>query len=136
MNPTPLYISRDDHAKLRLLLATALYSNANAARQKLREELDRAAILDPAAIPADVVTMESAVEFEDLATGEIDEYTITFPERANIEHKSISILAPIGTALIGARVGDLVKWPTPGGVRQLKVRRVTAPAAPAVPMTY
>ena len=136
MNPTPLYISRDDHAKLHLLLATALYSNANAARQKLREELDRAAVLDPAAIPAGVVTMESAVEIEDLATGEIDEYTITFPERADIEHKSISILAPIGTALIGARVGDLVKWPTPGGVRQLKVRRVPAPAAPAVPMAY
>lgn len=125
MNHTPIYISRDDHAKLRLLLSTALYSNGNSALQKLREELDRAAIIDPAAIPLDIVTMESTVEYEDLRSGEIEEYTITFPDRADIELKRVSILAPIGTALIGCRVGDLVNWTTPGGIRQLKVRRVT-----------
>lgn len=138
MNHTPIYISRDDYAKLRLLLATALHSSATAALQKLREELDRAAVIDPAAFPADVVTMDSTVEFEDLGTSEIEEYTITFPDRAAIERKRISILAPIGTALIGCRVGDIVKWSTPGGIRQLKVRRVTAPspssaASPAAP---
>jgi regulator of nucleoside diphosphate kinase len=68
------------------------------------------------------------VEFEDLGTGEVEEYTITFPERANVEKKRLSILAPIGTALIGYRVGDLVSWSTPGGVRQLKIRRVNVPA--------
>jgi regulator of nucleoside diphosphate kinase len=127
MNHTPIYISRDDYTKLRLLLATALYSNSNGALQKLREELDRAAIIDTTAFPADVVTMESTVEFEDLATSEIEEYTITFPDRADVERKRISILAPIGTALIGCRVGDIVKWTTPGGIRQLKVRRVALP---------
>ena len=71
--------------------------------------------------------MEASVEFEDLGTNEIEDYTITFPDRADIARKRISILAPIGTALIGCRVGDTVKWSTPGGVRQLKVRRVTAP---------
>ena len=131
MNHAPIYITRDDNSKLRLLLATALYSNANAALRKLRDELDRAAIIDSAAIPTGVVTMDSRVEFEDLQTGEIEEYTITFPDRANIEEKRLSILAPIGTALIGYREGDLVSWTTPGGVRQLKIRRVTAPA-PAV----
>lgn len=129
MNFSPIYISRDDHAKLRLLLTTALYSNHNTALQKLREELDRAAIIDPAAFPSDVVTMDSTVEFEDLGTGEVEAYTITFPERANLEQRRISILAPIGTALIGCRVGDLVSWTTPGGIRQLKVRRVAPPAA-------
>jgi len=133
MNHTPIYISRDDYSKLRLLIATALYSNASAALTKLRDELDRAAVIDPAAFPADVVTMNSTVEFEDLGTGEIEEYTITFPESANIERSRISILAPIGTALIGCRVGDLVKWTTPGGIRQLKVRSVTA-AAPDLDM--
>jgi regulator of nucleoside diphosphate kinase len=134
MNHTPIYIARDDYTKLRLLLTTALHSNANTALQKLREELDRAAVIDPAAFPADVVTMESTVRFEDLATSEVEEYTITFPDRADIERKRISILAPIGTALIGCRVGDIVKWTTPGGIRQLKVRRVTQPAASAVPV--
>lgn len=130
MNHTPIYISRDDYMKLRLLLATALYSNGNTALQKLRDELDRAAVLDPATFPSDVVTMEASVEFEDLGTSELEEYTITFPDRANVEQKRLSILAPIGTALIGCRVGDVVSWTTPGGMRQLKVRRVT-PAADA-----
>ena len=135
MNHTPIYISRYDYTKLRLLLSTALYSRAhNAALQKIREELDRATVIDPAAFPIDVVTMDSTVELEDLSTGEIEEYTITFPDRADVERKRISILAPIGTALIGCRVGDIVKWSTPGGIRQLKVRRVAAPAAPFVPV--
>ncbi len=127
MNHTPIYISRDDNSKLRLLIATALHSNGSTALARLRDELDRAAVVDSAAIPADVVTMNSTVAFEDLGTGEIEEYTITFPEMAEVERHRISILAPIGTALIGCRVGDLVKWSTPGGIRQLKVRRVTAP---------
>lgn len=131
MNHTPIYISRDDYSKLRLLIATALRSNASAALAKLRDELDRAAVIDPAVFPADVVTMNSKVEFEDLGTSEIEEYTITFPENADIERSRISILAPIGTALIGCRVGDIVKWSTPGGLRELKVRRVSAPAAEA-----
>jgi regulator of nucleoside diphosphate kinase len=134
MNHTPIYISRDDYAKLRLLLATALHSNGNAALHKLREELDRAAVIDPAAFPADIVTMESTVQFEDLGTSEVEEYTITFPDRANVEKNRLSILAPIGTALIGCRVGDIVNWATPGGIRQLKVRRVT-PRAPEPAIT-
>lgn len=131
MNHTPIYISRDDYSKLRLLITTALYSRTSSQFAKLRDELDRATVIDPAAFPADVVTMNSTVMFEDLGTGEIEEYTITFPERANVEHRRISILAPIGIALIGCRVGDIVKWSTPGGLRQLKVRRVTAPTAEA-----
>jgi regulator of nucleoside diphosphate kinase len=133
MNHTPLYISRFDYTKLRQLLATALYSRAgNLALRNLRDELDRAVVIDPAAFPADVVTMDSAVEFEDLETGEIEEYTITFPERADVDAGRMSILAPIGTALIGCRMGSIVKWSTPGGIRELKIRRVTSPAtAPA-----
>ncbi len=130
MNHTPIYISRDDHSKLRRLLATALYSPVGMGSfRKLREELDRAVVIDPAAFPDGVVTMDSTVVFEDLATGEIKEYAITFPEHADVDRKRISILAPIGTAFIGCRVGDSVKWPTPGGIRELKIRRVTAPAA-------
>lgn len=136
MNHTPIYISRDDYSKLRLLIATAPYSDASKALATLRNELDRAAVIDPSAFPADVVTMNSTVEFEDLGTSEIEEYTITFPENADVANHRISVLAPIGTALIGCRVGDIVKWSTPGGIRRLKVRRVTAPvphtATPAI----
>lgn len=130
MNHTPIYISPEDNSKLRLLIATALYSRTSAALSKLRHELDRALVIDPADFPGDVVTMNSTVEFEDLGTSEIEEYTITFPECADVVCHRISILAPIGIALIGCRVGDIVKWSTPGGIRKLKVRRV-APPAPA-----
>lgn len=135
MNPTPIYITQPDHAKLRLLLATALSHNPNAAHQKLREELDRAVVIDPSAMPADVVTMESNVEFEDVETHEVENYIISFPERANVEEKRLSILAPIGTALIGYRVGEVVSWSTPGGVRQLKIRRVNPPVLDSAPST-
>ena len=136
MNHTPITLTREDYAKLRLLITTALHSNKSAALQKLREELDRAAVIDSAAMPAGVVTMDSTVEFEDLGTGEIEEYTLTFPDRADVEQKRLSILAPIGTALIGYRVGDLVKWSTPGGVRQLKIRRVTVAAPEPAPAAF
>lgn len=130
MNHTPIYLSRYDYTKLRLLLSTALYSRtAQPTLRNLRAELDRAAVIDPAAFPAGVVTMDSRVEFEDVETGEIEAYTITFPERADVDAGRMSVLAPIGTALIGCRVGDLVQWSTPGGIRRLKVRSVTPPLA-------
>jgi len=133
MNTTPIYINRTDYAKLRLLLTTALYSNVSSAMRTLRDELDRAAVVDPEAMPPGVVTLESSVEFEDLSTSEVEEYTLTFPERARVEEKRLSILAPIGIALIGCRVGDVVQWATPGGLRQLKIRRVTPPASESTP---
>ena len=126
MNTPAIHISTDDHAKLRLLVST-LSTTSNPAIEKLRQEIDRAVVLDPAALPKDIVTLNSRVEFVDVATGEVEAYTLTMPERADVEQKRLSILAPIGTALIGFRQGDEVNWSTPGGVRQLKIRQVTQP---------
>lgn len=128
MTLTPIYLSREDHAKLRLLLASISSSSTHRTLHKLREELDRAVVVDSTEIPADVVALDATVEYEDLATGEVEAYTLTLPERARVEEQRLSILAPIGTALIGCRVGDVVNWSTPGGDRQLRIRRVT-PAA-------
>ncbi|RXK54991.1 nucleoside diphosphate kinase regulator [Oleiharenicola lentus] len=128
MNPTPLYITRDDHNRLHLLINAALRTSRSAALEKLRGELDRAVVIDPAAVPPDIVTMGSTVKIEDLYTSEIEEYTLTYPDRADIAAGRLSILAPIGTALIGFREGSIVDWPTPGGIRRLKIHRVTQPA--------
>lgn len=127
-NHSTIYITRDDHAKLRLLITSASAPRGSHSLNQLSEELDRANLIDPSAVPPGIVTLESRVEYEDVDTGEIEEYTITFPERANLEEKRISILAPIGLALLGCRVGDVVRWTTPGGVRSLKVRRSTPPS--------
>lgn len=126
MNTPAIHISTDDHAKLRLLVSS-LSTTSSPAIEKLRQELNRAVVLDAATLPKDIVTLNSHVEFEDVATGEVEAYTLTMPERADVEQKRLSILAPIGTALIGFRQGDEVSWSTPGGVRQLKIRQVTQP---------
>lgn len=125
MNHSSIYLSREDHTKLRLLLAAISSGGHSSTLHKLRAELDRAVIVDSADFPADVVTLDSSVEYEDLTTGEIETYTLTLPERANVEQHRLSILAPVGTALIGCRVRDVVTWSTPGGVRQLLIRNVT-----------
>lgn len=133
MNNQPIYVTREDYSKLRLLIeAIAGPTVGGKPIQKLRAELDRAMVVDPSAIPPTVVTMNSRVEIEDLSTGEVDDYILTFPERANVEQKMLSVLAPIGTAILGYREGDEVSWSTPGGIRQLKIRRVVQPDATAV----
>lgn len=131
MTLAPIHLSREDHAKLRLLLASISSSSMHRTLHKLRDELDRAIVVDSTDFPTDVVALDSTVEYEDLATGEVEAYTLTLPERARVEERRISILAPIGTALIGYRVGDVVNWSTPGGERQLRIRRVI-PAARSV----
>lgn len=125
MTLAPIHLSREDYTKLRLLLASIAPGSASRSQHKLREELDRALVVDSPALPSDVVALDSTVEYEDLATGEIETYTLTLPERARIEERRLSILAPIGTALLGYRVGDVVNWSTPGGERQLRIRRAT-----------
>lgn len=91
---------------------------------RLEEELDRAQIVAPEEIPSDVVTMNSQVRVKDLDTKERMEFTLVFPAEANFERGRISILAPIGTALLGYRAGETVEWKVPGGVRRLKIERV------------
>lgn len=128
----PIYITREDYAKLRLLLTVSSSSGRSTSLDNLRGELDRALVVDSASIPEGVVAMGSQIEIEDLATGEIETYTLVFPERADAEAGRLSVLAPIGTALIGDREGEDVHWNTPGGVRRIRIRRVTAPSG-AVP---
>ena len=133
MNHSPIYIGKDDYSKLRRMLVIALHSNESGALSQLHEELDRAPVIDTDAVSSDIVTMDSSVEFEDLTTGEIEECTLVFPERADAAIKRISVLAPLGIALIGCRVGDIAWWATPAGTRQLKVRRVTPAPRDSLP---
>ena len=129
MNHNPICISREDNSRLRRLLATALHCrNTHPFLQRLRAELDRAMVLETENLPADVVTLYSHVACEDLKTGNVEEYTITFPSDADPGSGCISILTPAATTLIGCRTGDTVRWHTPTGSRHLQVRAVTAPA--------
>ena len=87
----------------------------------LAEEIERALVLEPQAIPADVVTMNSRFRLTDADTGEQKTVTIVFPGMANTAEGKISVLAPLGTALLGYRVGELVEWNVPSGLRRLRI---------------
>jgi len=90
----------------------------------LEAELDRAVIVDPKHIPANVITMRSKVRLKDLVNGETKIYSLVFPTEANLSEGKISVLAPIGTAILGYKLGDSIEWPVPSGVRKLKVDEI------------
>ncbi len=91
---------------------------------QLDEELRRAKVVAPRSIPADVITMNSRIRVKDLDTETEMVYHLVFPGEADVEQNKISILAPIGTALIGYRVGDTLEWKVPAGVKRLKIEEI------------
>ena len=89
--------------------------------EKLEEELARSDEVAPSEVAADVVTMNSRVRLQDEASGQTLECNLVFPGEADASANRISIVAPLGTAILGYRVGDTVTWPMPGGERQYKI---------------
>lgn len=90
----------------------------------LMYELSRAAIVPAAEIPGDVITMNSRVRLLDLQDGSVLEYTLVYPAEANFAEGKISVVAPIGAAMLGYKVGDEIEWEVPAGRRHLKVEAV------------
>ena len=123
---TTIYITELDYNRLSGLIERTREQNG-VDRQylnKLEAELERAEIVDPKDIPADVVTMRSKVRLKDLVSGESNTYSLVFPTEADSAEGKISVLAPIGTAILGYRRGDTIEWPVPSGLRKLKVEAV------------
>lgn len=89
--------------------------------EKLEEELARSNEVEASDLPADVVSMNSRVMLQEMASGQEMTCSLVFPTQANVSENRISILAPLGTAILGYRVGDAIEWPTPGGMRQYKI---------------
>ena len=92
--------------------------------RSLRDELDRGRVVSAGDVPKGVVTMHSVVRVRDLAGGESDTYTLVYPEEAAIGEGKLSVLAPMGRALLGARAGRVIEFEAPGGPRRLKVVKV------------
>jgi len=90
----------------------------------LRAELERATVVEPGQVLPDVITMNSRVKVRDMDSGKVTEYMLVYPHSADSSHDMISILAPIGTALLGYRMGDIIKWKDRGGIRTFKVESV------------
>jgi regulator of nucleoside diphosphate kinase len=117
-----LVISERDYKNLLLLIDK--YDTP--AAEALDDEISRAKIVSEASLPDNVVAMDSLVTFIDLDTAEESTVNLVYPESANIEQMKISVLTPVGTALIGLRVGGKIDWPLPNGkIRHLQVVAVT-----------
>jgi regulator of nucleoside diphosphate kinase len=126
MTNQSIYITQQDMEKLRELIWQAQntdYRNSTYL-QMLSKELDRAIVIGEQAVPPDVVTMNSRASLVDMDTGEKMEYSLVFPDDADAARGNISVLAPIGTAMLGCRVRDEFTWDTPGGKRNIRVNQV------------
>ena len=126
MRERKIFITDTDRDRLeKLLLGTRVWSSRDKEHlQALEEELDKAHIVGSRDIPGDVVTMRSQVRVKDMKSGTEMDLSVVFPSEADSEQGKISVLAPVGTALLGYRVGDTIEWKVPGGLRRLKIERI------------
>jgi regulator of nucleoside diphosphate kinase len=120
-----IVISSLDAERLELLLES-LPDNAFPGRDDLEAELDRAEIVDPAEIPPTVVTMNSTVRFRIESSSKEFHLKLVYPKDTDASGSTISILAPVGSALLGLSKGDAIEWPKPGGgVLRVRIEEVT-----------
>ncbi|HSW39356.1 MAG TPA: nucleoside diphosphate kinase regulator [Acidobacteriota bacterium] len=92
--------------------------------ENLEQELDQAVVVPSKKIPANVITMNTQARVTDLDSDKEMSVQLVFPSEADFEQGKISILAPVGTALIGYRAGDVVEWKVPSGVRRLRIDEI------------
>jgi len=122
MDTRVIYITEADMQRLRPLIEGM--KNSRDDLRALETELKQARVVTPADVPPDVITMNSKARLRDLDTGEEMVFTVVFPGQASIEHDRISVVAPIGTAMLGHRVGDEFEWQVPAGLVRLRVEEV------------
>ena len=126
MEKRTIYITEYDLERLENLIieANRLDQRGNEYLESLEAELARGQMVSPTEVPPDVITMNSKVCLVDLDTNEEMVYVLVFPQDADITQSKISILAPIGTAMLGYRIGDEFTWQVPDGLRRLKVKQI------------
>ena len=126
MHHSNILISSADRLLLLRLSDSARFDSriSPASVAALEGELARAVVMERDELPEDVVTMGSTVWFRDLQTDEFEQYTLVVPSEADVLRGRISVLAPIGTALLGYRLGDIVEWRVPSGQRRMEIVKV------------
>lgn len=121
-----LYITSFDKSRLEELISVAKefggYDRNDL--RALAAELEKAEAVSPQEVPANVVTMNSKVVLRDLDTSEEMTYTLVFPREANIDEGAMSVLAPLGTAILGYAKGDVLELESPAGVRRIRIEDI------------
>ena len=118
-----IVITETDYARLRRLIDSSRHCTQRDAEHldALEQELERATIAKAAEVPHDLVTMNSRVRVKDLDSGHVFTYQIVFPTDADVAKNRISVLAPIGKALLGYGAGSTVESQVPSGMRRLRI---------------
>lgn len=109
-----IVINRLDAERLQRLIDDADDRDL-AVAERLEAELERGEVIDPQDIPEDVVSMNSRVQFTDLSRGRQMTRTLVYPHALAATEDGLSVMAPIGAALLGLRIGDVIDWPLPDG---------------------
>lgn len=117
-----IVISKSDYSRISELLM-----KLNQINSSLAEEIERAQVVGDEELPADVVRVGSIVRFKDVETQQISTLTLVYPEESSSQENRVSILAPVGSALIGLRPGQVIEWAIPRGVKRIQVLAVEAP---------
>ncbi|MFW6147208.1 MAG: nucleoside diphosphate kinase regulator [Thermodesulfobacteriota bacterium] len=121
-----LYITEPNRQRLESILEYAQTSNAQQRENlaRLMEDLDRANVVESCDIPPDVVTINSKVQLRDLDSGTEITFTLVYPTGADASQDRISVLAPIGSAVLGYRSGNVIEWNVPAGKRRFKIEKI------------
>ncbi|WP_323840589.1 nucleoside diphosphate kinase regulator [Photorhabdus africana] len=114
MTKPAIIINELDAERLDSLLEQPAFADTSIA-DALNEELDRAEIVPPAEIPSDVVTMNSRIRFIDLTSNEERVRTLVYPASLQDSSDQLSVMAPLGAALLGLRIGDEISCELPNG---------------------
>lgn len=124
MSDKNIFITDFDKKRLMFLIQSNKNRTNEAYIKELEKELNRATIVNPKEMPPNIVTMNSEIIFKILDNNEEMKYRLVFPEDADIDKKKISVLAPIGTALLGYKVGDIIEWKVPAGITKVKITKI------------
>lgn len=92
--------------------------------RELESEVRRAVIVPPPAVDPEVVTMNSRLRTRDLDTGEMNKFTLVYHDDADLLDSKLSVLSSLGVRFLGARVGDVIEWSVPRGLRRLRIERI------------
>jgi regulator of nucleoside diphosphate kinase len=123
MNTKTVMVTHKDYAGLMDLLSARAASPGRDQLhlERLREEIERANVVPSALVDPDVITMNSRVKLRDLESNSAAVYTLVYPKEADISRGKVSVLAPLGTAMLGCHEGDCIEWETPRGNKRWKV---------------
>ena len=126
MKDRTIFVTQEDMQRLSDLVESAerISSRDLQHLRMLKDELEHAEIVSSDEIPSDVVMMNSRVRLRDLDSGRESVYVLVFPRDADVAQGRISVLASIGTAIIGYRAGDVIVWSVPAGQRRFKLEEI------------